>query len=153
MKKRTHVEEQVASLAETLLQDTSYELYDVECVKESGDFVLRIFIDSEDGVDLVACEEVSRLLDEPLDALDPIKNPYHLEVSSPGVERRLNLPEHFERVLGEKVRIKCYAPVEGKREHVAILASVSASAITVTLEDKTIEIPFDSIAKVSLSVF
>jgi len=83
------IEDLVAELAEPITQELGLELVDVEFQKEGGSWFLRIFIDKETGIDLEDCEKMSRALDLKLDETDPIQQPYHLEVSSPGIDRSL----------------------------------------------------------------
>lgn len=153
MGKKDSVERTVTNLVQEVLRPTPYDLYDVEAGKEGGDYILRIFIDSETGIDLNDCEEVTHLLNDPLDKLDPINGPYLLEISSPGVERRLKTASHFEKVLGKQIHLKCYKPVAGHREHTATLTAVTPTTITISSQDATAEIAFDNIAKANLSVF
>ena len=86
------------------------ELYEMEFVKEGGSRILRLFIDKEGGVDLNDCERVSRAVSSVLDEHDPIPTAYRLQVGSPGIERRLSKPEHFQRFVGHKVLLKLFAP-------------------------------------------
>jgi ribosome maturation factor RimP len=84
-------------------------LWDVRYVKEGAQWYLRIFIDKPDGVSIDDCEKVSRAVNDPLDALDPIENAYCLEVCSPGIERELKCIEHIEACEGWDVEVKLYA--------------------------------------------
>ncbi|MBO4816307.1 MAG: ribosome maturation factor RimP [Clostridia bacterium] len=77
-----NIEEKVENLCSKIVQDLGYSLYDVEYVKEGKDYFLRIYIESEKGIDLNDCEKVSNVLTEILDKEDPIKEQYFLEVSS-----------------------------------------------------------------------
>ena len=92
-----HVRELVAPTADEL----GLKLWDVEYVKEGADYVLRITIDSDEGITIDDCERFHRAIDPVIDEDDPIENSYKLEVSSPGVERVLTRPEHFEAMKGE----------------------------------------------------
>ncbi len=87
-------------LFDTVIAADCY-LWDVEYVKEGAEWILRIVIDSNEGVTLDDCERVSRAVDPILDEADPIENSYRLEITSPGVERPLTRPDHFECCLGE----------------------------------------------------
>ncbi|MCQ2406840.1 MAG: ribosome maturation factor RimP, partial [Oscillospiraceae bacterium] len=86
-------------------------------------------IDKEGGISSEDCADFSRAMDSILDEADPIENHYIFEVCSPGVERRLRLPEHFENAIGEKVRVKCFKAVDGKKEHIGLLKSYGDSLV------------------------
>ena len=103
----------VWELCEPIVTEMGLTLWDVRYVKEGADWYLRIFIDKPDGVGISDCEAVSRAINDPLDALDPIENAYCLEVCSPGIERELVRDEHFARFIGADVMVKMLRPVEG----------------------------------------
>ena len=153
MDKKNTTEKTVWQFIEPLLKDTSYEIYDVEYVKEGAEWYLRIFIDKEGGIDLDDCETVTDLINDPLDELDPIAEAYFLEVSSPGVERHLKSMRHFEKAVGEKIRVKTFVKMENSKEWVGILKAVDENGITLESNGKTIEFPFEKIAKANISVF
>lgn len=153
MDKKNATEKSVWQFIEPLLKETPYEIYDVEYSKEGSEWYLRIYIDKEGGVDLDDCETVTDLINDPLDELDPISEAYFLEVSSPGIERALNSLRHFEMALGEKICVKTYAKVENSKEWVGILTAVGDDSITLEADKKTIEFPFEKIAKANISVF
>ena len=99
------------------------------------------------------CENVTDLINDPLDELDPIKEPYYLEVSSPGVERKLKNNAHFRRVVGEKIYVRFFGPLNGRKEAIGILHEVKEKSIVITVDGDRLEIPFEKIAKANLSVF
>ena len=111
-----NIEEKVEKIVIKPLNDLGYELYDVEYVKEGKDYFLRIYIDSEKGIDLNDCEMASNSITEILDKEDYIKEQYFLEVSSPGIERVLRKDKHLKKYIGYEVRIKLFKPLikEGK---------------------------------------
>ena len=84
-------------IAEPIAKENGCFIYDVEFVKEGGLYFLRIYVDRDGGIDLDACEVISRAVSEKLDEENPISQNYYLEVSSPGVERKLKTAEHFNR--------------------------------------------------------
>lgn len=108
------VETQVESLLTEILQDTAFELVDVEYVKER-DWYLRIFVDKAGGVDLDDCQNISERLSARLDAADIIGGAYILEVSSPGIDRVLKKDKDFVREAGKLVDVTLYAPLDGKK--------------------------------------
>ena len=123
----------VAELAGPVVEAAGCSLWDVEYVKEAGEWFLRVYIDREGGVDLDACEAVSRPLSDLLDEADPIPNSYTFEVSSAGLERVLRRPEHFEKCMGQQVDVRLYRPVDGRREFTGALAGYENGAVL--LED------------------
>lgn len=108
------VETQVESLMAEILQDTAFELVDVEYVKER-DWYLRVFVDKAGGVDLDDCQNISEQLSARLDAADIIGGAYILEVSSPGIDRILKKDKDFVREVGKVVDVTLYAPLDGKK--------------------------------------
>ena len=108
------VETQVESLLAEILQDTAFELVDVEYVKER-DWYLRVFVDKAGGVDLDDCQNISERLSAKLDAADIIGGAYILEVSSPGIDRVLKKDKDFVREAGKVVDVTLYAPLNGQK--------------------------------------
>ncbi len=125
----------VRELAEPIADGLGLEIWDVRFVKEGADWFLRVFIDKDGGVNINDCEEMSKALDAPLDELDPIDHSYTLEVSSPGLERDLVRPEHFEKFIGADIKVKFIRPVDGKREYSGVLESSDGKSIVLRLED------------------
>ncbi len=119
----------VSELAGPVVEQAGCTLWDVEYVKEAGEWFLRVYIDREGGVDLDACEAVSRPLSDLLDEHDPIPNSYTFEVSSAGLDRALKKPEHFAKCLGSRVDIRLYRPVEGTKEYTGTLAGYEDGAV------------------------
>ena len=121
----------VTELAEPICQQLGVALYDVEYVKEGGQWYLRIFIDKQGGVEIDDCQLVSEKLTTILDEKDPIKDKYFLEVSSPGIDRPLKKDKDFEAAYGTKVDIMFYAPWENMKTLVGVLVSHDADCIEV----------------------
>ena len=132
------IAERVRVAIEETVTEKGCSIWDVEYVKEGSRKVLRITIDSPDGIDLDKCEEVHRAVDPIIDALDPIDEFYYLECSSPGLERTLRKPEHFLYAVGKKVDIKLFTPVCGIKEISGILDSVSCERDSVTVDGTVI---------------
>ncbi|MCR5720287.1 MAG: ribosome maturation factor RimP, partial [Lachnospiraceae bacterium] len=103
MAKHDIYEQKCTVLAEPIAQECGVEIYDVEYVKEGSDYYLRVYIDKPEGVNIDDCEKVSRRLSDALDAEDFVEDAYILEVSSPGLGRKLTKDKHFEKSLGQKV--------------------------------------------------
>lgn len=138
----------VRKLLEKHINDLGFSVWDVEYLKEGTRWILRITIDSENGIYIEDCETVHRAIDPILDEADPIENAYYLEVSSPGLERDLRTTEHFLACEGEKVLIKLFRPLNGVRQFVGIMScNEDASVITVTDDLGAHEIERNLIAK------
>jgi ribosome maturation factor RimP len=152
-KKVTEITEE---LVEPILAKMNLELVDVEFVKEGKNWFLRVFIDKEGGVDIEECGKVSEELSEKLDEVEPIADPYYLEVSSPGVERPLKTKEAFVKSVGKNIHIKLYQPIDGQKELEGKLISFEENIAKIEFKEKTrkkmIEIPYDKIAKARLAV-
>jgi len=108
------VEEIVAEMVQPVVDALAFELVDVEFLKEGANWYLRVFIDKPGGIAIDDCQAVSEQLSDKLDEMDPIKQSYILEVSSPG-ERPLKKDRDFERFKGEMVEVKLYQPLNGKK--------------------------------------
>ena len=102
-KKKGGVAERVREMAEPLARELGLSIWDVQFLKEGADWFLRIFIDKEDGVGIDDCVDMTHAIDPVLDREDPIPQEYTLEVSSPGINRKLVKPEHFAAFLGAPV--------------------------------------------------
>ncbi len=152
MAKHEEYERRTEQLLEPILAENHFELYDVEYVKEGGNWYLRAYIDKESGITVDDCVLVSRALGELLDQHDFISDSYVLEVSSPGLGRQLKKDKHFERSLGEEVEVKLYKAVNKKKEFVGLLKAYDAATITLEFEDNTtMEIARADIAMVRLT--
>ena len=127
----------VAALAAPIVEENGCRLWDVEYVKEAGEWFLRVYIDREGGVDITHCEAVSRPLSDLLDEADPIQNSYTFEVSSAGLDRVLRKPEHYEACKGQLVDVKLYRPMEGRKEYTGTLNGFVDGNVTV--DDKVFE--------------
>ena len=124
----------VRELLEPLAADAGYMLWDVEYVREGADWILRVTIDTEEGITVDDCERFTRLIDEPLDVADPIDGSYLLEVSSPGIERELRVPEHFEAMIGAKVELRLFVARDGAKSVIGELSGYDNGKVTLTTE-------------------
>ena len=109
------VAQTVTELAEPIAKELGYILWDVEFVREGSRRILRITIDSEEGITVDDCEKMHRAMDPVLDEADPIEEAYYLEVSSPGIERDLRTDEHIFYCVGADVEVRLYAPRDGSK--------------------------------------
>ena len=126
-----------------------YELVDLDLrIGASG--LVRLFIDSEDGATLDDCETVSRQVSALLDVEDPIPGSYVLEVSSPGIDRRLRTQRHFRRYVNEEVKIQLARPHDGRRRFRGTLADVDEQAVSVVVDGRQWRLPIADIASATL---
>lgn len=146
------ITEQVWQFAEPLVEECGCSLWDVEYVREGGEWFLRLYIDKEGGVDIDDCERVSRAVDPVLDEKDPIPESYRFEVCSAGLERQLKRPSDFERFLGSPILLKTYQPVNGSKEFPGILAGYEDGAVTVDMNGTSRTFSKAEIALVRLRV-
>lgn len=138
----------VREILEGPINSLGYDVWDVEFVKEGSEWFLRITIDSENGIDINDCEKVHRAIDPLLDEADPIENAYHLEVSSPGLERVIRTREHFLKSVGEKVLIKLYAPKNGAKQFEGTLdTDENADKVYITANGEKLEFDHADISK------
>ena len=114
---------------------------------------LRVTIDSENGIDLSDCEKMTRAIDPLLDEADPIDVSYYLEVCSPGLERQLVRDAHFEWAVDEKVKIKLFKAIDGKKELEGILKSYEDGKIVLKMDLDEITLEKNQIAKANLMDF
>ena len=149
MKKITEV---VWALAEPAVQAQGCRIWDVEYVREAGQWYLRLYLDKDGGVDILDCEAISRTVSDLLDEADPIQDPYTFEVSSAGADRALKKPEHFQAYLGAQVDVKFYQAKNGQKTCTGILAGYEDGAVTLTMGEDTVTFPKQEIAFVRLHV-
>lgn len=142
----------VATLAKPIVEARGCSLWDVEYVREGADYILRVAIDKEGGVDIDDCEAISRALDPILDEHDPIPDRYQFEVCSAGLERALKRPEDFARFLGSPVTVKLYRPVNGLKEIPAVLRGYEDGRVTVDTGKETVTFEKSQVALVRLRV-
>ena len=110
------VAENLTSLIEPVVEGLGYELLGIEYISQGRHSILRLYIDSEQGIGLGDCEQVSRQVSGVLDVEDPLKGQYVLEVSSPGLDRPLFKAEHYIRHIGQTVRIRLRRPQNNQRK-------------------------------------
>ena len=140
--------EQIAEIVKPIAEELSYDIYHIEYVKESGEYYLRIYIDKESGIDLNDCEKVSNEINEILDKADYIKEQYYLEVSSPGIERKLRKDKHLEQNISKNVEIKLFKKDNnGKKEYTGKLKAFNQEEIIIET-DKEIAIERKNIAQI-----
>ena len=152
-KEYTGIPARVYPVIEQAVTDLGCFIWDIEFVKEGADRILRITIDtdSEGGIDINHCVDVHHAVDPLLDEADPIDTSYNLQISSPGIERSITMPWHIEACTGEKVEIRLFAPVDGKKVYTGTLCGMDEND-KVRIIDGEREFCFDfgAIAKMKL---
>ena len=144
------VTEQVAQFAEPVVQAHGCTLWDVEYVREGGEWFLRLYIDKEGGVNISDCEAISRVVSDLLDEADHIEGSYVFEVGSAGAERPLKRPADFEQFMGADVLLKTYKPRDGRKEFSGVLAGYDDGAVSLTVGSETLRFEKPEIALVRL---
>jgi len=142
----------IEEYAGPVLDDLGLELVEVQFRREGHGWVLRIFIDREQGVTIDDCARVSREISTWLDVEDLIEHAYHLEVSSPGLERPLKKPADYERFAGRMARIKLKEPRDNRRVFTGILGSIQENEVTLIVDDEPVHIIFEEIARARLTL-
>lgn len=148
----------VSDMIQPLVEDLSYELVDVEYVKEGKNWFLRVYIDQPQGVTLEDCALVSEKVSERLDKItpDPFPHAYFLEVSSPGAERPIKTESDFQNAVEKYVHISLYEPTDGEKVYEGILKELTEETLTLTVKIKTrtkdIEFDRSKIAKARLAI-
>lgn len=149
--KKADIEKKTEELVMPIIERFGYELWDVEYVKEGSDYYLRIYADKEGGFTVDDCEAVSRAIDPLLDEEDFISDAYILEVSSPGLTRKLVKDRDFDRSIGRLIRVNLYEAVDGEKSYVGNLKEYDNENLTVEITaDNIVTIPRNNISMVRL---
>jgi ribosome maturation factor RimP len=162
--------ERLIALAEPLLARLGYELVDVEYAASRSEATLRVYIDwpdgkmpperaalpddgerAFDGIGVEDCERVSRELSALLDVEDPIAVPYQLEVSSPGMDRILRTPAHYQRHVGQRSHVELVAPREGRRRYTGVLVRAGAEDFELNVDGALVVIRYAEVGKTRLA--
>lgn len=143
----------VEELATPIVEGMELDLVDIEYLKEGSNWFLRVYIDKEGGIDIDDCGVVSEKLSKRLDEVDPIKEAYFLEVSSPGIERPLKKEKDIYWAIGKPVNISTYEPIEDMKTFEGTLTEFDGNSLSLLIEEKiTINIPYEKVAKARLAV-
>jgi ribosome maturation factor RimP len=149
--------ERVAQVVEPAIESEGYALVDVELKGGAGARTLRLFIDRPgEGITLEDCQKVSELLGPLLDVEDVVEGRYFLEISSPGVNRRIRKLEDFERFAGDKVKIKTRSPMDGRSKFTGTIAGVEEGEVLIrtgtSKSERIHRIPIAAVEKANLQV-
>ncbi len=137
--------DELRQLLEPAIQRLGYEVSDLEAKLGGKDGVIRIFVDHPDGIGLEDCEKVSRAVSALLDVEDPLPGHYNLEVSSPGLDRKLTKVEHFQRFEGNTVKVQMRFPILGRKRFRGTLVSSDDENIVVEVDGELHELPMATI--------
>ena len=143
--------DRVAELVRPAVESLGLELWDVRFLKEGASWYLRVYIDSENGIDINNCTDVSHAIDPIIDEADPISQAYYLEVCSPGLNRELKTDRHFELMAGKEVLVHTVRPLEdGQRDISGILQERNRDNVVVKTEGGEISIDRSNVSSVKL---
>ncbi len=146
------ITDRVRVIVDPILSDEGMELVDIEYRRESRGWVLRLYLDKEGGVSLDDCTRVSQEFGRILDVEDFIETPYTLEVSSPGLARRLRTEKDFMKYRGRLIKVKTVDPVENRRQFRGRLVAISADKVEIESDGGVFQIPLSNVAKANLEI-
>ncbi|MGM0594233.1 MAG: ribosome maturation factor RimP [Pseudomonadota bacterium] len=141
---------QLQAIIEPAVTALGYELVGVEHLSQGRHSVLRVYIDHEDGITVEDCADASRQVSAVLDVEDPIRGEYTLEVSSPGLDRPLFTPEHYERYSGSLADIRLRAPQDGRRKFKGRMHGLRDEHVVIEVDGEEYTLALDSIEKANL---
>lgn len=142
--------ENVQKLVAPVVASLGYELVGVEFLPQGGHGLLRVYIDNEAGITLDDCQRVSHQLSGVLDVEDAIKGRYHLEISSPGLDRPLFTAEHFQRFAGRRVNMRLAVATDGRRKFRGVLQGMKGDEVVLDVDGEVISVPLSVIDKANL---
>ena len=142
--------DQLNELIQSVVAAMGCELWGVEQLAMGRYSTVKIYIDSKKGVDIEDCAKVSRQVSSLLDVEDPMSGEYTLEVSSPGLNRRLFKLDHYVAFIGSEVRIRLKRPYEGQRKYLGQLRGVEGDEIVLGCQDEEILFPFEEIERANV---
>lgn len=143
-------EQQLQAMLTPAVTALGYELWGLEYLTHGRQAVLRVFIDSPNGIGVEDCAAVSRQISAVLDVEDPIPVEYTLEVSSPGMDRPLFTLEQYARHIGEHVKLRLRTPFEGRRNFSGQMTAVENDEIVVMVEEHEYLLPIELIDKANI---
>ena len=142
--------DRVRATIDPILLEEGIELVDIEYRRESRGWVLRIYLDRQGGVTVDDCSRVSQEVGRILDVEDFIQNPYTLEVSSPGLFRRLKTEKDFMKYRGQLIKVKTFDFIENRRHFKGRLLGISENKLEIESDGEIFQIPLSSVARANL---
>ena len=146
---KEHIENLVEKIVQDIVTGSAIELVEVEYVKER-EWYLRVFLDKEGGIEIEDCQMVSEQLEAKLEELDPLKDSYYLEVSSPGLDRALRKDRDFIRHVGDKLEISTFKLFNGEKKFVGTLNGLTDGNISIDVDGVEVTIPRNLTSQVRL---
>ena len=137
-------------LIEPILEDLGFELVDIEYLSGQGRDVLRIYADSPSGINLDDCAMISREVGDLLDVKDVVNHSYVLEVSSPGLDRRLRRAKDFQDVIGKQIKVRTHMPLEGRKNFTGVLEALSERVLHLRVDDALVLISLEQVKRANL---
>ncbi|MCB1875202.1 MAG: ribosome maturation factor RimP [Chromatiales bacterium] len=137
------MQDRLFTLLQPAVEGLGYELVGVQHITGGHRPVLRVYIDNEQGITVDDCEKVSRQVSAVLDVEDPIRGEYTLEVSSPGLDRPLMRPEHFQRFAGERVKLRLSRALDGRRKFTGLLGGLDGDVVLLDIDGETFRLPLE----------
>ena len=144
------IRDKIFSLIEPVLEDSGFELVEVEYLSMHGRWILRLYIDKEGGVTIDDCADISRDLGDIIDVKEIIDHEYVLEVSSPGLNRPLRKEKDFIRVIGNAIKLKMTSDMDGQKNFTGRLKDYKNRIIYLETDGKLVELPIDDVEKANL---
>lgn len=146
----TKKEKQLLEALQSSAEGRGVEIVTVEVIGSSKSPVVRVYIDTPDGVSFKELTESQEWIGELMDEIDPFPGAYTLEVSSPGIDRPLRTPEHFARFSGEQAKVRTTGPIDGRSNFKGRIVSADADVLVLELDYGRAEIPFSAIRRANL---
>ncbi len=143
------IENAAEAVVSAVAEREGFELADIEFLQEGGFFYLRIYIDKEDGISIDDCEKISRLVEEDVDKI--IDKKFFLEVSSPGLERRLKKEKDFIKFIGKKIEIRLKNKVNDSKNFQGTIKNYENEVLYLDIATEVLEIPYKKIERAKLT--
>ena len=146
----THKEQSLLDALAPLAQQHGIEIVTVEVTGSKKSPTIRVYIDTDHGVGFDELSEAQAWINETMERIDPVPGAYMLEVSSPGIDRPLRTPEHFNRFAGQTAVVKASKGINGRSQFTATIVCADSEKLTLDDQGTSIEIPFDLIKRAHL---
>ena len=144
------ISDDIQMLIEPVLEDLGFELVDIEYLSGQGRDVLRIYADSPSGINLDDCAMISREVGDLLDVKDVVNHSYVLEVSSPGLDRRLKRARDFQDVIGKQIKVRTHMPLEGRKNFTGVLEALNERVLHLRVDNALVLISLEQVKRANL---
>lgn len=149
---KASIAESIIEIIEPVVQDESLDLVDVEYKKSGKTWILRVFIDKDQGVTVDDCQTISRQIEDMIEIEDLIANPFMLEISSPGLDRPLKREKDFVKYRGKRVEVKTFSPIESQKHFKGVIGDCKEKVLHLNRNDGLVKISMDQIAQAKLII-